>query len=132
MARQRAHDADGRIGLDEDFPTVNDSLVREFAQVFKLLSDETRLRILIYLAQSRELHVTDLCAKLGQGQPAVSHHLALMRVAGLIEGRRDGKHNYYHVCTDQFGDLLQRLLGSAGEVPRRIRLGSFQLIHGTR
>ena len=42
---------------------VSDQSVRELAQVFKLLSDETRLRILFYLALSPhgELHVTDLC-----------------------------------------------------------------------
>ncbi len=69
------------------------SVVRELAQVFKLLSDETRLRILFYLALSPngELHVTDLCQRLGQSQPAVSHHLALLRVSGLIESRREGQ-----------------------------------------
>lgn len=58
-------------------PEVSDQSVRELAQVFKLLSDETRLRILFYLALSPngELHVTDLCQRLGQSQPAVSHHL---------------------------------------------------------
>ena len=65
-------------------PEVSDQSVRELAQVFKLLSDETRLRILFYLALSPngELHVTDLCQRLGQSQPAVSHHLALLRVSG--------------------------------------------------
>ena len=67
-------------------PEVSDQSVRELAQVFKLLSDETRLRILFYLALSPdgELHVTDLCRRLGQSQPAVSHHLALLRVSGLM------------------------------------------------
>ena len=74
-------------------PEVSDQSVRELAQVFKLLSDETRLRILFYLALSPhgELHVTDLCQRLGQSQPAVSHHLALLRVSGLIESRREGQ-----------------------------------------
>jgi len=46
-------------------PPVSEQAVRELAQVFKLLSDETRLRILLYLAQNNELHVTDLCNRLG-------------------------------------------------------------------
>ena len=87
-------------------PEVSEQAVRELAQVFKLLSDETRLRILFYLAQNSELHVTDLCNRLGQSQPAVSHHLALLRVSGLIESRREGKHNFYSVRTDHFGELL--------------------------
>ncbi len=131
MARRSARD-DSNPGVLASLPPVSDALIREFAQVFKLLSDETRLRVLVLLAQGGELHVTELCERLGQSQPAVSHHLALMRVAGLIEARRAGKHNFYHVRTDQFGDMLRRLLSTAGEVPRRIRLDPFQLVHNGR
>ena len=104
----------------ELLPEVSEQAIRELAQVFKLLSDETRLRILFYLAlsENRELHVTDLCQRLGQSQPAVSHHLALLRVSGLIESRREGKHNFYSVRTDHFGELLLSLFSAAGEVPR--------------
>ena len=106
--------------LAHSAPEVSDQSVRELAQVFKLLSDETRLRILFYLALSPdgELHVTDLCHRLGQSQPAVSHHLALLRVSGLIESRREGKHNFYCVRTDHFGELLLSLFSAAGETPR--------------
>src|SRR5688572_24640322 len=76
---------------------VSDSAVKDLVKVFKLLSDETRLRILLYLTRQDELHVRALCDILGQSQPAVSHHLALLRVAGLIESRREGKHNFYRV-----------------------------------
>lgn len=113
----------------ESVPEVSDQVVRDLAQVFKLLSDETRLRILFYLAQNNELHVTDLCQRLGQSQPAVSHHLALLRVSGLIESRREGKHNFYSVRTDHFGDLLVSLFSTAGEVPRRIRFHDFVLTY---
>jgi ArsR family transcriptional regulator len=70
---------------------------RELVQLFKLLADETRLKILYYLTQTRELNVRTLCRMLAQSQPAVSHHLALLRVAGIIECRREGKHNFYHL-----------------------------------
>jgi ArsR family transcriptional regulator, arsenate/arsenite/antimonite-responsive transcriptional repressor len=76
---------------------ASEKAIREIANVFTLLSDETRLRILSYLAQDEELHVSALCERLGQSQPAVSHHLALLRVSGLIEPRRDGKHVFYRV-----------------------------------
>jgi len=111
----------------DGMPEVSDQAVRELAQVFKLLSDETRLRILFYLAQNNELHVTDLCNRLGQSQPAVSHHLALLRVSGLIESRREGKHNFYSVRTDHFGDLLLSLFSAAGEVPKKVRFHDFVL-----
>ncbi len=104
----------------ETMPEISEQAVRELAQVFKLLSDETRLRILFYLAQNNELHVTDLCNRLGQSQPAVSHHLALLRVSGLIESRREGKHNFYSVRTDHFGDLLrQPVLGAPERCPEQ-------------
>src|SRR5271156_3092053 len=112
-------------------PEVSDQSVRELAQVFKLLSDETRLRILFYLALSPngELHVTDLCRRLGQSQPAVSHHLALLRVSGLIESRREGKHNFYSVRTDHFGELLVSLFSSTGDMPKKVRFHDFTLTH---
>jgi ArsR family transcriptional regulator len=111
----------------DNVPEVSDQIVRDLAQVFKLLSDETRLRILFYLAQNNELHVTDLCNRLGQSQPAVSHHLALLRVSGLIESRREGKHNFYSVRTDHFGELLVSLFSAAGEIPRKVRFHDFVL-----
>jgi ArsR family transcriptional regulator len=83
--------------------------LKEVVQVFKLVADETRVRVLFYLCNTPELHVRAICELVGQSQPAVSHHLALLRAAGVIQSRRDGKHNYYHI------------------VPRRVRqmLGAF-------
>jgi ArsR family transcriptional regulator len=107
--------------------SASEQAIREVANVFKLLSDETRLRILTYLAQNKELHVTDLCDRLGQSQPAVSHHLALLRVSGLIEPRREGKHNFYSVRSDAFGELLVSVLSASGEMPRKIKFHDFAL-----
>ena len=109
---------------------VSEQAVRELAQVFKLLADETRLRILLFLAQNEELHVTDLCNRLGQSQPAVSHHLALMRVSQLIESRREGKHNFYSVRKEHFGELLVTLFSAGGEIPRKIKFQDFTLTYG--
>jgi DNA-binding transcriptional ArsR family regulator len=86
-----------------------DQLEQDLVQTFKLLSDETRLRILMYLMREGELHVTALCERLDQSQPAVSHHLALLRVAGLIEARRDGKHNFYSVRREHFHRIMAEL-----------------------
>lgn len=108
-------------------PPISEQSVRDLAQVFKLLSDETRMRILVYLAQNQELHVTDLCSRLGQSQPAVSHHLALLRVSGLIESRREGKHNFYSVRSDFFGEMLVDLLSTTGDMPKRIKFHDFTL-----
>jgi len=108
-------------------PALPDRVVKDLVQVFKLLSDETRLRILVYLAQETEMHVSALCELLGQSQPAVSHHLALLRVAGLIEPRRAGKHNYYHIRQQHFRDLLEALFQEMPQKKREIRFEDFVL-----
>jgi ArsR family transcriptional regulator len=108
-------------------PKLSNRLVKDLVQVFKLLSDETRLRILLYLAQQDELHVTALCDMLGQSQPAVSHHLALLRVAGLIEPRREGKHNYYSIRAEHFRELMDELFGDVPAEDRRIRFDEYVL-----
>jgi DNA-binding transcriptional ArsR family regulator len=69
--------------------------IRRVAELLKQVSDPTRLQVLILLNE-RERNVTELCSDLGtQSQPAVSHHLALLRHGRLIEPRRSGKHNFY-------------------------------------
>lgn len=94
----------------------------ELVQLFKLLADETRLRIIYFLMQQEELNVRTLCDLLEQSQPAVSHHLALLRVAGIIECRRDGKHNFYHLVPKRFQHFLDMLFAVKPEQPRRIRI----------
>jgi ArsR family transcriptional regulator len=94
----------------EAFLQISDELERDLIRVFKLLADETRLKILLSLMREGELHVSALCERLGQSQPAVSHHLALLRAAGLIESRRDGKHNFYAVQQARFRQIVGELL----------------------
>jgi ArsR family transcriptional regulator len=116
-----------RTRTDGVFPELSNQLEKDLVQVFKLLSDETRLRILLYLAREGELHVTALCRRLGQSQPAVSHHLALLRVAGLIEARRDGKHNYYSVRRQHFHSIMEELFDSMSAPENEIRFDDFVL-----
>ncbi len=69
--------------------------IRRVAELLKQVSDPTRLQVLMLLSE-KERNVSELCADLGtQSQPAVSHHLALLRHGRLIEPRRSGKHNFY-------------------------------------
>lgn len=71
------------------------SEIRRVADLLKQVSDPTRLQVLMLLCE-KERNVSELCSDLGtQSQPAVSHHLALLRHGRLIEPRRSGKHNFY-------------------------------------
>jgi ArsR family transcriptional regulator len=106
---------------------ISNDLVINLVKLFKLLSDDTRLRILYYLTQRDELHVRALCELLDESQPAVSHHLALLRVAGLIGRRREGKHNFYGLKTRQFSRMLDMLFASMPEGSGRICLDDYML-----
>ena len=106
-----------------------DASIRELGQIFKLLSDETRLRILYLLVANEQLNVTALCNELQQSQPAVSHHLALLRVAGIIVARREGKHNFYTVRPEAANSLLTFMLSALGPIPKKITLENFTLTH---
>ncbi len=108
-------------------PAVTDDSIRNLTQIFKLLSDDSRLRILLLLARAGEHNVTQLCDHLGQTQPAVSHHLALLRVSGLVEANRQGKHNLYRIRPDFFNELLTELLSTGGKPPRQIAFKNFAL-----
>ena len=104
-----------------------EKVTKDLVQMFKLLSDETRLKILFLLFERKEVNVRTLCELLGQSQPAVSHHLALLRVAGLIESRRDGKHNFYHVLLERFEELMATVFKASPDHSGRIRFRDYEL-----
>lgn len=70
--------------------------MKKLAAFFKLLSDETRIRILMLLS-ARELCVCQLMGILGISQPLISRNLSLLSQAGLLKERRDGKLVFYSV-----------------------------------
>lgn len=80
---------------------------QEVCILLKQASDPTRLQVILLLAES-ERHVGSLCDELTQSQPAVSHHLALLRHGGVIIPRRQGKNNYYGLS--ETGIRLSRIV----------------------
>ena len=64
------------------------------ATLLKQVSDPTRLQVILMLSEG-ERHVGALSDELSQSQPAVSHHLALLRHGSIIQPRRQGKNNFY-------------------------------------
>ncbi len=65
--------------------------------LFKNLSDDTRLKIMLLLTQHRELCVCDLQQALMESQPKISRHLAELRRHQLLEDERRGKWVYYRI-----------------------------------
>ena len=126
FTEQMGSEQAGVDNANAPFPELSQQLEKDLVQVFKLLADETRLKILMGLLRSGEMHVSAMCDMLNQSQPAVSHHLALLRVAGIIEPRRDGKHNFYSVCQDRFHLLMGELFSTISDPKRdEFRFKSF-------
>src|SRR6185503_21378122 len=73
---------------------ATDEELEQLAALFRLLSDRTRLNLLMLLADG-ERNVTSLCDALKLPQPTVSHHLGLLRMSNIIGNRRDGKQVFY-------------------------------------
>ncbi|ENU22389.1 hypothetical protein F993_02838 [Acinetobacter proteolyticus] len=69
----------------------------EAVTFFKCLSDDTRLNIVMLIAQHQELCVCDLTEKLQLSQPKISRHLALLRASGVLQDRRQGQWVYYRI-----------------------------------
>ena len=108
---------------------LSKATTRDLVQLFKMLGDDTRVRVLHYLTQRDELNVRTLCKLLGQSQPAVSHHLALLREDGIIACRRDGKHNFYRLATLELRDLLEQFFADAGNGPKQFNFEEFVLAY---
>jgi len=80
--------------------------VAGLSEIFKVLGDETRTKVLFLLAQ-QELCVCDLAAVLEMSLPAVSHHLRLLKALRLVKYRRDGKMVYYSLDDEHILNLIR-------------------------
>ncbi|MBM3163407.1 MAG: helix-turn-helix transcriptional regulator [Chlorobi bacterium] len=78
----------------------------ELAQLFKVLGDNTRIRILDALYRS-ELCVCDITALLGMNQSAVSHQLRVLRDARIVKSRKQGKNVLYSLDDEHVSGLVR-------------------------
>lgn len=83
------------------------------AAVFTHLSDSTRVRLLSMLAAS-DMCVCEMADLLGMSQPAVSHHLRVLRQCDVIRFRKSGQRAMYYISDNEIGDMVKRLLEVAG------------------
>jgi DNA-binding transcriptional ArsR family regulator len=86
---------------------------------FRMLSDPTRLRLL-WLLCGAELDVSALAAATGAARPAVSQHLAKLRMTGLVSTRREGRRVLYRAR----GGHVRRLLAEALEAAAHVVTGA--------
>ena len=81
------------------------------AKRFAVLADPARLRLLSLIAaqDDGEVCACELVEPIGRSQPTVSHHLKVLREAGLVEGERRGTWVWYRVLPDALADLRTTL-----------------------
>jgi len=92
-----------------DVPAMRPTAAVELAARFRALADPTRVAIVNRLAQAQETCVCDLTAAFALSQPTISHHLKVLREAGLVESSRRGTWAYYRVVPDALGALAAAL-----------------------
>ena len=110
-------------------PQVSADTVTRLVQLWRLLADESRLKIVLALAPGGEMHVSALCDLVGQTQPAVSHHLTLMRLTGLVGYRRDGKNNFYRLESGHIRALLEQVFSEGGNMQKQLQFDDFVLAY---
>jgi DNA-binding transcriptional ArsR family regulator len=83
--------------------------MKKLAATIKALSDETRLR-LMKLLEGGELCVCELMQVLDMSQPRISRHLGVLKNAGLVDDRREGKWVYYSLCNGTENEEVKVIL----------------------
>jgi ArsR family transcriptional regulator, arsenate/arsenite/antimonite-responsive transcriptional repressor len=84
--------------------------MRQLADIFKALGDPIRLEI-VKLLLGKELCVCDILDAFKVSQPTISHHLRVLKYAGLVSDNREGKWIYYSLNPEPFA-LIKDLIGS--------------------
>jgi DNA-binding transcriptional ArsR family regulator len=88
----------------------DDAVSEKAADLFKMLGDATRFKLFFALSKS-EMCVGELSELLSMTQSAVSHQLRLMRTAGLVKPRKDGKNVYYTLRGKELESIMNLGLG---------------------
>ena len=98
---------EGCCGLVDPGMSGDDASV--VADRFRALADATRVRILNLLIRNGELCVCDLNANFDLSQPTISHHLGLLRKAGLVEATTRGRWAFYRANNEAIRELADVL-----------------------
>ncbi|CAM3268925.1 ArsR/SmtB family transcription factor [Vagococcus fessus] len=96
---------------------ATDEMIAEASQLYKALSDSTRIKILTLLSQG-ERNVSGIVEALGLEQSNVSHQLKLLRNANLVKTRKEGKTVYYALDDQHVLDILGQTFKHVSHSPK--------------
>ncbi len=107
---------DHHSGMEQSFDHMPDpDAFVATAELFKLLSDRTRLRLFWLLCHCEEC-VLNLSVMMDMSSPALSHHLKLLKACGLITSRREGKEVYYSAADTACAQALHHMTEDVAEI----------------
>ena len=114
MNRRSYVDAERVVAVQGALP--DPTRLAELAEMFALLADPGRVRLLVALLEAPELCVCDLAAVVGLSESAVSHALRLLRAHRVVAVRRAGRISYYRLQDEHVRQLLDLGLRHLGEL----------------
>ncbi len=94
--------------------SLDDDRVSQLAEMFRLMGDPTRLRIILGCLPGPR-SVGDIAARLGLSSSLISHHLRLLRAARVMRGQRHGKQVHYGVADEHISRVFLDMLDHVGE-----------------
>ncbi|MEG1524081.1 MAG: metalloregulator ArsR/SmtB family transcription factor [Clostridia bacterium] len=89
--------------------SLSDNAAVDAAELFSYLSDSTRVRLLSMLATA-DMCVCEMADILKMSQPAVSHHLRILRQCGIVKYNKIGQRAVYYLNLDETGEIIKKLL----------------------
>lgn len=87
-------------------------------RIFKALGDETRLKIVLFLKDGEKC-ACEIPKAVGRAQPTVSQDLKILREAGILRARRDGKRIMYSVCCPE----VLKIIEFSGKINQKVNHG---------
>jgi DNA-binding transcriptional ArsR family regulator len=85
-----------------------DQVMSDIAEFFKVFGDPTRIRILQVLFEAEEMCVCDIAYLLNMSQSAISHQLRVLKQAGIVKYRKDGRVVYYSLDDDHIKSIFDQ------------------------
>lgn len=98
------------IDMKEIYAKEIPGIWQNVSKVFSALGDEQRQRILLTFEPGERLNVTQLAEASTLSRPTVSHHLKILRDAGVLASRKEGKEVFYWIAKAELQDVLSRVL----------------------
>jgi DNA-binding transcriptional ArsR family regulator len=101
--------------LVEQELALDTAQIRKAATVYRAINHSLRMQMLRLLHKNSQMTVTQLYTKLNIEQSVASQHLAILRQAGIVATRRDGKnvfYSVYHTRVSQLHSIAEKMMGA--------------------